>query len=387
MVYYFGGKFNPWTRGHEDVLSKLCEKIRSDHDWNPSDLIVIGVTKLKDESGVRGHQLCSSEEYRIMSIAPAVRRLQKAFPFTDGKIDIVCQTKDYTYEFLEEFMKKHKTVTEDWMKNITLVLGEDELIDLENSTTVKQKSGYKPVHTYWMYADELSKLPCFAYKRDNGISATKVREILHRNPYVSYDEVKQYIHKSTFDVIKSYHIYWQFGHEDEYRRVENNRMKEYDITKFPRPSATVDIMVIKHAEHDPTDKILLIRRKNYPYLGFWALPGGFLDINEDESLEEAAQRELNEEAGIFFKFTRNNQFRTYSDMGVDPRGRIIDTVFVTVGDNWVAIAGDDASEVCWFNIDDLPRMAFNHRQIIEDYVQSKTTPDPEEVYDECESQS
>lgn len=375
MLYYFGGKFNPWTRAHFNVLDSLCKKIEDDKSWNSeTDQILIGIVKLPANTEIKGHALCSSEEYREEMIQPSIRLLYKKYSFLESsKLDIriTYQNNPSTYEFLDEYCNKHEIA--DWINNVTLILGEDEYADLIKSACCASTS--------WKYADKLSKMHIYTVPRESSnsiISSTKVREIFHRNPYTTYDEVKDYISKTTFDLIKSWHHYWQYGYEDEYRREENNALKNYDITKFPRPSATVDIIIIKNAEKNdetvdktPVDNVLLIRRKNFPYKGYWALPGGFLDINEDESLEEAASRELLEETDIIFKFEPIDQFRTYSNIGTDPRGRIVDTVYVAKDDKWWPKAGDDACEFGWFKITELPRMAFNHRQIIDDYLNYK----------------
>ena len=96
----------------------------------------------------------------------------------------------------------------------------------------------------------------------------------------------------------------------------------------------------------------------------WALPGGFMDM--DESLYEAAVRELKEETNI--ENTELKQFKTYSDPDRDPRGRTISTIFFTFIDEspGEAKAADDASNLAWFDINDLPDLAFDHSQIIHD---------------------
>jgi len=379
MLYYFGGKFNPWTRAHFNILDSLLQQIEFDKSWScENDQILIGITTLPKDTEIKGHMLCSSEEYREELIRPSINHFYKKYSFLKREklnISIVYQNNPSTYEFLQAYCITHSIV--DWEHGTTLVLGEDEFLDLTNSTSDKIGTN-KPK---WKHADELSKFSVFVVKRDSvgdKTSSSKVREIFHRNPYASYDDVKEYISKPVFDLIKSWHHYWQYGQEDEYRREENKAIKNYDITKFPRPSATVDMVIIKSANKVATedekcspDEVLLIRRKNFPYKGFWALPGGFLDINEDESLEEAATRELMEETDISFNFKPIDQFRTYSNIGTDPRGRIVDTVYVAKDLNWWPKAGDDACEFGWFKMTELPRMAFNHRQIIDDLLRAK----------------
>jgi 8-oxo-dGTP diphosphatase len=128
---------------------------------------------------------------------------------------------------------------------------------------------------------------------------------------------------------------------------------------FRNPVPTVDTIVEK-------DKgIVLINRKNPPF--GWALPGGF--VNYGESLEEAARRETREETNLEIKELR--QFRVYSNPKRDPRCHTITTVF-TARSQGKLEAGDDAKKVKVFRPEELPQdLAFDHRQILEDYFASK----------------
>ncbi len=129
---------------------------------------------------------------------------------------------------------------------------------------------------------------------------------------------------------------------------------------YPRPMVTVDIIYINNG------KILLIKRLKEPYKEYWALPGGFVDEHED--LEQAAHRELMEETNL--KAETLSQFKTYGTPHRDPRGHCISVVFNTINNKEVkAIAGDDAKELAWFSLDDLPELAFDHKVIIEDYIE------------------
>ena len=108
--------------------------------------------------------------------------------------------------------------------------------------------------------------------------------------------------------------------------------------------------------------ILLIRRKNPPFENQWALPGGFVD--QDEDLEPAAQRELAEETGITgLKLT---QLQTFGKPGRDPRGHTVSIVYLSVLDTEPdgLRAGSDAAEARWFNTDALPTLAFDHANVI-----------------------
>jgi ADP-ribose pyrophosphatase YjhB (NUDIX family) len=122
---------------------------------------------------------------------------------------------------------------------------------------------------------------------------------------------------------------------------------------------TVDIII------EINDGIVLIKRKNPPE--GWALPGGFVDYGE--SLETAAIREAKEETGLDIQIIR--QFHTYSDPSRDPRHHTISTVFIAKA-NGLPVAGDDAANAKIFNKSNLPgKIAFDHRNILEDYFQRR----------------
>lgn len=129
--------------------------------------------------------------------------------------------------------------------------------------------------------------------------------------------------------------------------------------QYPRPALTVDAIVIS-----PLKSVLLIKRGREPFKGKWALPGGFIDM--DETLEIACRRELEEETGL--RVGELNQFRAYDAIDRDPRQRTISVVFYSfTEEDSIPLAGDDAANAQWFQLDQLPELAFDHQQIIEDF--------------------
>ena len=128
---------------------------------------------------------------------------------------------------------------------------------------------------------------------------------------------------------------------------------------YPRPAVTVDIVIF--AGEDPD--LLLIRRKHVPFEGCWALPGGFVEM--DESLEEAALRELEEETGI--SDVTLTEVGAFGDPARDPRGRVITIAYAAVLEKRLlkVEAGSDAAEVGWFSTANLPTLAFDHKEIIQ----------------------
>jgi len=126
---------------------------------------------------------------------------------------------------------------------------------------------------------------------------------------------------------------------------------------------TSDVAVLRLEE---VPEILLVQRKHPPFEDEWALPGGFLEM--DETLEEAARRELEEETGI--KAGELIRFDTYDRPDRDPRGRTITQVFVAV---WKESMGEpkassDAKALAWYSLTELPALAFDHHLIIRDVI-------------------
>ncbi len=132
--------------------------------------------------------------------------------------------------------------------------------------------------------------------------------------------------------------------------------------EYPRPSVTVDIVVFGY-DGGKQLKMLLIRRGSDPYKGHWALPGGFVDLDED--LEQAAFRELEEETGV--KDLYLEQLFTFGKPGRDPRGRVISVAYFSLVNlqDHPAVAASDVDKAEWFALDELPPLAFDHNDIIQ----------------------
>jgi 8-oxo-dGTP diphosphatase len=131
------------------------------------------------------------------------------------------------------------------------------------------------------------------------------------------------------------------------------------VYDWPRPMVTVDAAVFAWVEGKA--KLLLVQRKHEPYQGSWALPGGYVEIDED--LPEAAARELAEETGL--QGVSLEQLHTFGKPGRDPRGRTITVAYFGIAEkNWRQVkAANDAAQAQWFDIDNLPPMAFDHDEI------------------------
>ena len=131
--------------------------------------------------------------------------------------------------------------------------------------------------------------------------------------------------------------------------------------EFARPALTVDIVVFALDEEDL--QVMLIQRDLQPFRGQWALPGGFVRV--EETLEEAARRELQEETGL--KDIYLEQLFTFGDVDRDPRERVVTVAYYAL----VNLAGHDvrastdARNAAWFPVHDVPELAFDHREILQ----------------------
>jgi len=131
------------------------------------------------------------------------------------------------------------------------------------------------------------------------------------------------------------------------------------VYEWPRAMVTADAAVF--ACFAGKTRLLLVQRKHPPYQGHWALPGGFIEMDED--LKDAAARELAEETGL--QGVCLKQLRTFGRPGRDPRGRVITVVYTGIAEKgWENVeAADDAAVVKWFDVAHLPEMAFDHDEI------------------------
>lgn len=131
--------------------------------------------------------------------------------------------------------------------------------------------------------------------------------------------------------------------------------------EYPHPAVTTDIVIFTIRQDEL--KVLLIKRALPPHQGMWALPGGF--VNLDESLEEGARRELQEETGVSDVFLE--QLYTFGALDRDPRERVITVAYYALipSDEIDIQAGTDAEGVSWFGMQELPELAFDHASILD----------------------
>ena len=347
MIYYYGGTFDPITKAHEAMIRKIKKEMRE------SDKLIIGIVQ-------------NDEKNYNVSVNDRLNMVKKSL----DAHEIVIQDKR-TYAYLDAHYRGEK---------ITICMGEDEWHAIcsgkwvnwdlllkhyefmvfnreDNNDEIVLPAGINPTVTFLGTGDTT-----------DGISSTAVREILFKNPECHYSDVRDYITHVVFRYIKDNELYFQNG--NDYNEKEKEFLKEYAVKKeknhWGEPSVTTDTVAYNG------DKILLIRRGNYPYKNFWALPGGFFE-KTDEDLNFGAQRELKEETGIDIDPKYFRQIKTYGH-NFDPRMKIVDVAFsvrVSKKDMDKVKGLDDACDARWFQIDELPKLAFHHEQIINNFLKEE----------------
>lgn len=128
--------------------------------------------------------------------------------------------------------------------------------------------------------------------------------------------------------------------------------------KYPHPAVTTDCVIFGY--EDMKLKVLLIERGREPYIGKWAFPGGFIQM--EETVEQGALRELKEETGLSADYIE--QFHCFSDPQRDPRERVISIAFLALVKISEVKGGDDAAKAQWFDLDKIPQLAFDHDLIL-----------------------
>lgn len=344
MIYYYGGTFDPITKAHEAIIRKIKKEMRD------SDKLIIGIVQ-------------NDEKNYNVSVNDRMNMVKKSLKADE----IVIQDKR-TYAYLKSHYHGEK---------ITICMGEDEWHSLCSGKWENWDLLLKYYEFLVFYREDKNDeiaLPSdinpnvtFLSTEDttDGISSTAVREILFKNPECHYSDVRDYITHVVFRYIKDNELYFQNG--NDYIEKEKEFLKEYAVKKeknhWGEPSVTTDTVAYNG------DKILLIRRGNYPYKNYWCLPGGFFE-KTDEDLNFGAQRELKEETGIDIDPKYFRQIKTYGH-NFDPRMKIVDVAFsvrVSKKDMDKIKGLDDACDARWFQIDELPKLGFHHEQIINNFL-------------------
>ncbi|MBQ9068265.1 MAG: NUDIX hydrolase [Eggerthellaceae bacterium] len=136
------------------------------------------------------------------------------------------------------------------------------------------------------------------------------------------------------------------GPMSEHELTEEEFLASYDASRWPHPALTADIAAFRKTEEGGW-QLLMVRRGNHPYKGYWALPGGFSEPGE--TIEQTARRELQEETGI--EGVQVEPFGVYSTPGRDPRDWVVTVAFLAVvAPDCPVRAGDDADQAVWFDV-------------------------------------
>ncbi|PRZ00334.1 NUDIX hydrolase [Marinilabilia salmonicolor] len=134
---------------------------------------------------------------------------------------------------------------------------------------------------------------------------------------------------------------------------------------YPRPAVTADVVALAGSSLKEA-KLLLIKREKPPFQDMWALPGGFAEMDED--IETTAVRELEEETGL--RGGKVHQIGAFGKVGRDPRHRTVTVAFLSALEGIADVKGaDDASDARWFPLEELPPLAFDHEEIVNQGVE------------------
>lgn len=388
MIYYYGLSADPITIAHIDILKSIYKRL------GENDKLMIGVVN-NDE---KNYKALGSDR-----MAMVFEMLHAKFDMEKGNIEVKSQS-DRTYKFLCDYIAANGLK----MKDITIVVGQDEWNSLCSGKWVNWDLLLKHFEflAFWREGmDDTIVMPKFgvnveftSFDITHSVSSSQVRDILSRNPDCHYEDVKDYITHQAFRYIKEHKLYNQNGF-DYFEKDEKEFLNVYETKKFKNAmklvlkelkedekltdEAEAKIMkVVENAYGEPSvttdtiayngDQILLIRRKKPPFQNFWALPGGFFE-KTDEDLAFGAARELREETSLEMDPSQFVQIKTYGH-NFDPRMKVVDTAFsVRIPKKMMdkAKADDDAAEHRWFNINDLPKLAFHHEMIIKDWLRNK----------------
>lgn len=357
MKYIYGTAADPITKAHLSILKAIAKHM---HEGDELYILVSN----NDEK-----QYKTPYDARAAMVAAAVE------PFTKFGNVTIMEQKDRMLRHLWTYFKDETY--------ITIVVGEDEWKALLKGLWVHSEDLIRKYNftvalrggdTVAIPETEHREITTCKPKNTDGISSSKVRELFYLNPEVKYKEVQDFIILNTFKYIKEHGLYHQNGekHAEELKEFLKKYAAEKEKNHWGEPSVTTDIVAYN------ANDILLIRRKKDPYKNFWALPGGFFE-KQDLDLNYGAAREFREETTLNYPPDRFEQIKAYGG-NFDPRMKICDVAFsvrIHRDDMSKAVGADDAAEARWFRMDELPALAFHHKQIIEDF-NKKRNP---EMYD------
>lgn len=350
-IAVYGGAFDPITVAHEAIIEYLLENYPDVHVFITND----------DEK-----MYCAPYLHRVGMFLARFPKL--GYHMQDRR----------TFETLEKCYGNDNAIY--GKTDIDLIIGMDEL---EALLAGKWKDSEKLIDKYsirvfnrgrnFNFHTELGDRgdikPIFVNVPD--VSSTAVRSDMFMNPMYEGTAVSPQVLGYIFQH-GLYHQDNPVTHwADEHRELANYKPGDY-----PKPSVTVTSVVI-NGIGEPTigreDQVLLVRRKRWPFAGYWCLPGGF--INPHEPIENCSCRELNEETGLVLYPNQVHQLKVY--IPEDPRESVpghwaYDVGVYVRGTFGPVQGGDDAAEAAWFplSVARRTRLAFHHNRMLEDYVKA-----------------
>lgn len=375
-LYIYGGAFDPVTIGHETIILRMMTDFVNP-DPNACMLILVSNNDTK--------QYCESVENRIRMMYDALASsgvsTEKIAVKQQNERTAATMRKIMNREWAEVNMFIDNVETMPTIPDITarsdvrihLVVGIDEWYSLA-------------INKEWVDSDWILKNACLVVVSRDGKSlkdfpvepnadwtfvnfgapnteSNKIRKEMLANPMSSPLGISPLVMYHIRDA----HLY---GQEDPANYTEDEKLSlaDYDPAKYPRPSVTATVAIYDPCSH----RILIIRRKDFPYRNYWALPGGFAE--KGEPIETVAVRETKEETGLNISQSDVNVLKVF--LPDDPRAKINPNVWfydvallVTVDDNMCKpIAGDDAVDAKWVHIHEARNMnlAFHHNKIIDE---------------------
>ncbi len=350
-IAVYGGAFDPLTVAHEAIIQYLLENYPEVHVY------------LTD----------NDEKQYNASFQDRYAMLITRFP----KLNIHKQSAR-TFDTLETVYGKYASGFENKKPGIDLIVGMDELNSLlagewkdsdkiisKYDIRVFNRGGNFNFHTEFGEHENIKPI----FVNIPNISSTDVRKDMYMNP--------MYAGTAVSSPVLGYIFQHGLYHQDNpvtHWAAEHQELANYKPGDYPKPSVTVTSVVINSIGESTIgreDQVLLVRRKRWPFAGYWCLPGGF--TNPHEPIENCGCRELNEETGLVLCPNQVHQLKVY--IPEDPResvpGHWVYDVGVYARGTFGPVQGaDDAAEAAWFPISVArkTRLAFHHNQILEDYI-------------------
>ena len=317
----FGGSFNPPHKFHKEIIEYLLNN-------KYLDKVIVQPT---------------GDNYKKKDLIPFLNRIEMSKIFFGDIAEISTignEGYDYTYEVMDYYRRVYPK------DDLFFICGGDNISYIDSWKNSKYLTdNYK----FLVIARDNINIEDKPYitkvnLEQNEISSTMIRDKISKG-----EKVDDYLSQDVIDYIYKYNLY---GHK-EYK-TEEEFLKDYDPSIYPRFAVATDIIVFGISSEDKEDyrrlddkkmSVLLIRRDDYPYKGRWCLPGGFVHI--DENLDDAPKRVLYSETGLNNIFLE--QLYTFGTVDRDPRMRVVTSSYMALIDK-DRIDTDLKNTSSWFDI-------------------------------------